>query len=89
MNAKHTPGPWHIEVTHVTEGAYTISHGANRQGDGPECDVGKFYCSGANARLIAAAPDLLEALQKAVRFGGLFPDLKEEAEAAIAKAKGE
>lgn len=43
----------------------------------------------ANARLIAAAPELLEALQKAVRYGGLFPDLQAEAKAAIAKATGE
>ena len=38
------------------------------------------------ARLIAAAPELLEALKKALRYGGLFPELAEEARAAIAKA---
>lgn len=45
----------------------------------------------ANARLIAAAPDLLEALQEAVNKGYMWdhdPDLWSKASAAIAKAKG-
>ena len=40
-------------------------------------------------RLHEVNQGLLEALQKAVRYGGLFPDLKAEADAAIAKATGE
>lgn len=64
----HTPAPWRIEVIHVTEGAYTISHGTNRHGDGPEGDVGKFYGSREDARLIAAAPQLLDALHTALPF---------------------
>lgn len=58
----HTPGPWHIGVIHCNEGAFTITHGMNRHGDGPEGDVGKFYGSKDDARLISAAPELLEAL---------------------------
>lgn len=63
MNAKHTPGPWHIEVKHLTEGAFTLSHGVNGYGDGPAGDVAKIYTSEANALLIAAAPELLEACE--------------------------
>ena len=39
----------------------------------------------ANANLIAAAPDMLEALEKMVAGGGVWTDARE----AIAKAKGE
>lgn len=50
----HTKGPWLIGVTHVTEGAYTISYGVNRYMDGPEGDVGKFYGSEDDASRIVA-----------------------------------
>lgn len=51
--SKHTPGPWHIEVhekmTSIEGKHQTIA-----------CDV-----SNCDARLIAAAPDLLEVLKDA------------------------
>jgi len=54
--SKHTPGPW--EMGEETEGSVSI--------DGPDRQVGVAYdhmpLSRANARLIAAAPELLEAL---------------------------
>jgi len=60
----HSPGPWEIHGD-ITRQNYYI-HGANRI-----CDIVKpsgFYRSPAeteaNARLIAAAPALLEALKK-------------------------
>ena|SRR5580765_6125700 len=97
MAMKHTPGPW---------GAYNLSKGniaietregvrvANASGD--TCDVE------ANARLIAAAPELLAALKAAYSalaliddFGtatGENPDVQnaalDQARAAIAKAEG-
>ena len=47
------------------------------------------FLEDAQAALDAAGVgQLLEALQKAVRYGGLFPDLQEEARAVIAKATG-
>lgn len=87
MTTKHTPGPWHRNIR--ANGKYpTVFAGRNQhvavvkqQGDPSETE--------ANIDLVAAAPELLAALQKAVRFGGLFPDLRVEAEAAIAKATGE
>ena len=96
MTTKHTPGPW--EKADGTDG---ITRGI-RGWHGPEM-VNVINWNGisratsvtgqANARLIAAAPDLLEALQWVVlrtEEGG-YPDGKclEEARAAIAKATGE
>lgn len=49
---KHTPGPWHLS----TDGFTTMITDAN----GDEVYIG---ANEANARLIAAAPELLEALQ--------------------------
>jgi hypothetical protein len=42
----------------------------------------------ANARLIAAAPELLEACKQALRRTSMSDGLREEIEAAIAKAEG-
>jgi hypothetical protein len=90
--AKHTPGPWFIAYTHEgnTEIAIDDEPGMHGERDYDLVTVthGDPDELAANAALIAAAPDLLAALQKAVRFGGLFPDLKTEVEAVIAKATG-
>ena len=79
---KHTAAPWH-------HGGYEIQD-----------DKGALICnlSGwrgeqqtlANARLIAAAPELLEALKVLVANGGIgSEDMFDDARAAIAKATGE
>ena len=63
--AEHTPGPWHVEM-----GAYVLDSARTRIAD--VCDrydgVNNNFKSSAeaNAKLIAAAPDLLEALQRLV-----------------------
>ena len=65
--SKHTPGPWLMResATHVTV--------TNARGDAVFHDDKRIPGVMANARLIAAAPDLLEALQwyeaKAVQMG--------------------
>jgi hypothetical protein len=78
----HTPGPWQYQET---SDAYTHIVRADR----------RFLCqlrqdpSGeaeANARPIAAAPDLLAALKNAVALHEVFS--VEAARAAIAKAEG-
>jgi L-fucose mutarotase/ribose pyranase (RbsD/FucU family) len=89
----HTPGPWkwseggfdprthrelHEAQYEVGEGDSIVYHGAN------------WPMTEANARLIAAAPDLLEACEAAIKEAGddkyvaRYLDL---ARAAIAKAK--
>jgi hypothetical protein len=71
---KHTPGPW--TVIYAPDTGFTIWHDPRLHGDkrrgaviiaadlraGPETE--------ANARLIAAAPDMLAALREMVGFVG-------------------
>lgn len=73
----HTPGPWHIEVTgHRSAGGtwwaeykWILSHGVNSHGDGPEGDIGTVTSTQEDAALIAAAPDLLGALEAILQLG--------------------
>ena len=94
-NVKHTPGPWHVANGCQIRGAKDQIAKAwmMRNGEGL-----------ANAKLIAAAPELLEALEEAVACGmvpissateGGAAKYSRQAQvadmirAAIAKAKGE
>jgi hypothetical protein len=97
VSAKHTPGPW------VVRGADTyrwqIEHGdvktatvVARVTTPPK---GGTDASDANAHLIAAAPDMLEALEDAVEAATWDRDveipssLRDQMIAAIKKARGE
>lgn len=70
-DTKHTPGPWRVEgmLTHRVKPGHIISHGLNEYRDGPAgyvCDtLGTTFW---DARLIAAAPELLEALRGLVAY---------------------
>ena len=91
-NTKHTPGPW----THEGNGDITgIEDNGFGRGPVDVCSVYLRTVKGrteANARLIAAAPELLAALQM---IAGELPCIdnlmsdKDIARAAIAKAQGE
>ncbi len=65
---KHTPGPWHQEVTNSAHTSYVVVS-ADGFANGSTVVIGQ--CAGPdrleNARLIAAAPELLEALTKKVQ----------------------
>jgi hypothetical protein len=80
VTGTHTPGPW--QLWHDDEGAFVLRSPddekviCKRDLGLPDRDEGI-----ANAHLIAAAPDLLEALR------AMSPDT-EQARAAIAKAEG-
>lgn len=103
MTAKHTPGPWtvlpeeadkdylrirgtrlggrykvaNVHMPRLWESHYVLRDRANAE-------------SGSNARLIAAAPELLEALQFVMTASGeQLSTAFEQAQAAIAKATGE
>jgi len=101
MKKQHTPGPWHIntmETVQATIHAHrghvaTVSRGSMNEVSADEIE--------ANARLIAAAPELLAALESIAR--GSIVDVGEHrlgtvnldkeamqaiARAAIAKAGG-
>lgn len=103
MSAQHTPGPWIIgdennSHAQVCIGATDMTADMSRESS----YTGQMVMSReemlANARLIAAAPDLLEALDKVWPFlqeddghGANAPAYQSAinaARAAIAKAKG-
>ena len=94
---RHTPGPWEATTTPAGKGKVVDRIGASI------CNTtaGAYKTQTANARLIAAAPDLLEALEELHdRVAGecgcsLYRDesdadfnLDQRIRAAIAKAKG-
>lgn len=107
MGTKYTPGPW--EVTQIDcLGNEVVEYGnvrpVNRHMFGHETSlpIADFYLwdmpeQKANALLIAAAPELLEALEMIVneadsytaRTGKPVYNWLDQARAAIAKAKGE
>ena len=98
--SKYTQGPWHVEIDHATNAPEFI----RAHIDGEMFDIASVICdetdnAPANARLIAAAPDLLDALQWITRCASirapvgttayLISDKRmAEVRAAIAKATG-
>lgn len=90
---KHTPGPWHVNDGKGCRWIETSK-------DDVIARIYKDACSretfDANASLIAAAPDLLDALERVVHAwtsqfemnGHIAPDWCKTARAAIAKATG-
>jgi hypothetical protein len=88
MSAKHTPGPW----TYWPKVAYplgVVTRDASAGHIATPSDCGE--CTEANACLIAAAPDMLEALELCVSWqsGAERGRVFDAARAAIRKAKGE
>ena len=96
MNAKHTPGPWNIGSSDLPVSRMSIHCKGHK--DSCHSTVALMVSRGAigishdeefaNARLIAAAPDLLDVLEELVAEFGVC-GLTEKARAAIAKATGE
>ena len=68
---KHTPAPWEAPWKHPKRVQYSIDGGPCEDADTDPLDWVHIQVTGdagaiaANARLIAAAPDLLDALMKA------------------------
>lgn len=98
MTTKYTPGPWIARINGDREhGAITSEKHLIASVD---CRYGAIGEPEANVKLIAATPDLLQALELAIRFLD-HPEVKAipfafpvygvitQARAAIAKAKGE
>lgn len=88
MKTEHTPKPWKISETDE-EGHYVIE---SEDGKTAICYGAGFYGennpSEANAHLISAAPDLLEALKSVVAIADRKTDEFDRARSAIAKAEG-
>ena len=81
MSTRYTLGQWYVEG-HSQQLGYGIS--AEMQDAEPLAFVKNIH----NARLIAAAPELLEALQNLLKSNCIDGDIALEAKAAIAKAHG-
>lgn len=94
MSAKHTPGPWIFDGDYIwSEPAkcYVADPQTEDMLIGQACAKQDIYKQiQANARLIAAAPDLLDALQVLLNatMHKNHPAESDMAIAAIAKAKG-
>lgn len=94
MSALHTPGPW--AVKHHGNDSYTIHVAGKPWETWAVAHVNDCVQDAANARLIAAAPDLLDLVirmrdkQAALRNGGLPRDeaFEDEANAILDKVKG-
>lgn len=96
----HTPGPWRVEIN-TEEDADWARKWPTIVADeyevvGTEGLYGDIETDIANARLIAAAPDLLEALKaydqwadKTICTDQELKKIREQMRAAIAKATGE
>jgi len=97
---KHTPGPWMVDdcdsgVIVCKDGDIAVcSIGCIPKKDFSD-DIECYEITRANARLIAAAPDLLEALKGLVNIAthpqatkDQIRQIAKEARATIAKAKG-
>jgi len=99
--AKHTPGPWR----HIRQRAADDSHDVTAPGWGVVATCGRQSCDdgviAANARLIAAAPAMLEALRDIAGRGPVpgygsagallvrLAGIQSIARAAVAAATGE
>lgn len=87
--SKHSPGPWKLhELTGGVFSGETQVHGRHWSRAGEDEDVAM-----ADARLIAAAPEMLELLERArymlVQHAPGQEDWAEEADALVAKVKGD
>lgn len=94
---KHTPGPWYAypNVLQVADKKYWFDDNGSRHGDTPNWVIDCINIS--DTHLIAAAPDLLAALQSAclaleqlidIEAGSPAAFTVAKARAAIAKAEG-
>ena len=99
--SKHTPGPWTICGMSSTAGG-PVTHLVVNGSDGPALgEFGVFICAvspveslnerdEANARLIAAAPDLYEVVREYVAWcdaNNVTAPPSQRARAALAKAR--
>ena len=102
--SKHTPGPWvhdtrgyrHADVKAADGRNIACTWGVNNQPKTKDACEAQKQIARANARLIAAAPELLEALKAIVKSladqddEGMIEHAQQmiDARAAIAKATG-
>jgi hypothetical protein len=98
MTAQHTPGPWRVGPRQdIPEGQHVLIM-AGQGGSSWGVATVKLYdmrdaeIQSANARLIAAAPELLAALElmlNTYNWTGITSEAQRAARAALAKARGQ
>ncbi len=91
---KHTPGPWRVgDAGHTVFGPPTAAISPRTVARIPKlalpCAVAAIDENIANVHLIAAAPELLSALELILESNPELAEVADSARAAIAKAKGE
>jgi hypothetical protein len=91
MNSKHTPGPWEIGRAYSSTNATPIRWNGENVAWVSGKDSGHKFTKEqtlANARLIAAAPELLELAMEGARLANIFSTVEQTKrfEEAIAKA---
>ena len=89
---EHTPGPWMSHVDNQSEYTHVITALIRPATSSIIADVVKHPNSEADARLIAAAPELLEQLKFLVESceeAGWHKSITEESRTVIAEATGE
>lgn len=96
MTTKFTPGPWHVKPNSIGGPAVGPEEAVVadiRTYGGPHVGGQQHPQTAANARLIAAAPELLEALHEMVDLVGMAIPFdgpqQRKARKAIARATGE
>lgn len=92
MGTKHTPGPWEVENAKAPHTHHRWRIGSVSKPIAAVLDTPSGKEEIANAHLIAAAPDLLEACKAAytslIAQLGPHHEITEQVGAAIAKAEG-
>jgi hypothetical protein len=91
MTTQHTPGPWAAsrDASVIFKGYATLAH--IEPAFDPETDSDTPDVTAANARLIAAAPELLAMLRSVSEFmpgEGMDHAMLESIKALVAKAEG-
>ena len=91
----HTPGPWRAVKNPMRETGYFVLAGEAKDESSMSATIARHsishgqFDSEADARLVAAAPALLEALRQILDgTEGIPSDYQDAAYAAIAKAEG-
>src|SRR6185369_4458802 len=91
---KWTPGPWQVEAAYPDDVRAVGGVSPVAQAYVVPANQGGAAARRANARLIAAAPDLYEACEAALEYseaseGGGYTSLNKQLRAALAKARGD
>jgi len=91
----YTPGPWKAfdnagpKMQSYSQSSGVVNPGSTQIICGCFKDIGGVEVASANARLIAAAPELLEALEGVLQVADRATVEFDAARAAIAKARGQ